>query len=112
VRRDRLFRLAFQANSNAFLVGFLARTVVLLDSLIEVFSALGVGDVLDADVDPLGNDLSSESLVDNDADSMLRHVEHSTGLAVVELVGHAFLDSTITLKESRGTHQKGTIYHS
>ena len=47
---------------------------------------------------PLGNDASTHSLVDHDTQGVRRHVEHTTGLAVVSLVWHALLESAIALK--------------
>merc|ERR1712212_101368 len=58
---------------------------IALDTVQEVQAALGVLDVFDADVDPLGQDPSADALVDDDSDSVLRDVEHTAGLAVVNL---------------------------
>ena len=65
-----------------------------VDSVEEVLSALGVLDVLQADVDALGEDLAAHTLVDHHAHGALGHVEHASGLAVVGLVGHALLESS------------------
>ena len=54
--------------------------------------------MLNSDGDPLGQDASLDSLVDDDADGVLRHVEDATGLAVVRLVGHALLEGAVALQ--------------
>lgn len=46
---------------------------------------------------PLGNDPSSDLLVDNDTNSVLGDIEDPTGLSVVELVWHTLLEGTIAL---------------
>lgn len=46
---------------------------------------------------PLGQDLSSDLFVYNDANSMLCHIENPTSLSVVELEWHALLEGTISL---------------
>ena len=56
--------------------------------------------MLNSDRDPLGQDASLNSLVDDDADGVLRHVEDATGLAVVRLVGHALLEGAVTLEKN------------
>ena len=44
----------------------------------EVVAACGALDVLNADVDALGDDARAHPLVHNDAHGVLRHVEHGT----------------------------------
>ena len=46
---------------------------------------------------PLGDNLSTNLLVDNDSNSMLCDIEDTSSLTVVELVRHAFLKCTISL---------------
>lgn len=48
---------------------------------------------------PLGDDLSSDSLVDDDAQGVRSDVVNSSGLAVVYFVRHTFLYTTVTLKK-------------
>ena len=55
--------------------------------------------MLYTDVDPLGKDLSAHALVDNNTDGLLSNVENTTGLAVIGLVGHTLLESTVALEE-------------
>ena len=84
---------------DAGLLGFLLLFVVALDAVQEVNTASGVLDVLDADVDSLGENPSANAFVDDDAHSVLADVEHTSGLAVVSLVWHTFLESTVTLEK-------------
>jgi hypothetical protein len=72
-------------------------TLVLLDAGNEVSMGLGRLDVLNAEVDTLGNDTATNALVDDNANSTAGHVPNDTGLTVVELVGHTLVESTITL---------------
>merc|ERR1712117_45849 len=68
---------------------------VLVDSVEEAQSRLGVLDVLNSEVDSLGNDVSSDSFVDDDTDGVLGDVVNSTGLTVVDFVWHTLLDGTV-----------------
>ena len=61
----------------------------------EINTALGGLDVLDADVHTLLLNAAIDDLVDNDADRRVGDVEHDTGTAVVEFVGHTFLDGRV-----------------
>merc|ERR1719438_733591 len=47
-------------------------------------------------VDSLGEDLSTDAFVHNDPDCSLGHVEDTSSLSVVGLVGHTLLESTAT----------------
>jgi hypothetical protein len=54
-------------------------------------------DVLNTDVDSLGDDAASDALVHLHTNCALGNVPNSSSLAVVVLVGHALVDSTIGL---------------
>ncbi len=70
--------------------------VVLTDSALEGLAALASADVLNSDVDSLGDDSASVLLVDDDSDGVLGHIENAAGLTVVELVRHALVDATVS----------------
>ena len=59
-------------------------------------SALGMLDMFNTDRDPLRQNLALDTLVDNDTDGALGHVEDAASLAVVGLVGHTLLEGTAT----------------
>ena len=65
-----------------------------MHSVQEVLPALAVLHVLHTHTDPLGQDLATNTLVDNNTDGTLGNVENTSGLAVVGLVGHTLLEST------------------
>ena len=91
--------LTLKGNPLAGLIGCLLLLVVGLDTVEELLTALRVLDVLNTNVDPLGKDLSAHALVDNNTDGLLSNVENTTGLAVIGLVGHTLLESTVALEE-------------
>lgn len=88
--------LSLQADLDTGGLGFLLLDLVGLDTVKEILSALGGLDVLNADGDTLGEDPSSDTLVDNNTKSTLGNVEDTSGLAVVGLVGHTLLEGTAT----------------
>ena len=63
---------------------------------LESLSAGGHADVLDANVNALGQDSVFNAFIDDDTEGVLSDVEDSTGLTVVELGGHTSMDCTIS----------------
>jgi len=92
-----LDRQSLQDDLDTSLGGFLALASVLLDTVKELLTALGVLDVLNTDVDALLQVTVANALVDNDTNSRLGDVVHNTGTTVVELVGKTLLDSSVGL---------------
>jgi hypothetical protein len=80
-------------------LGLLLLQLVRLDTVQKIGTALAVGDVLNTDGDPLSDNATLDPLVDNDTNGLLGHVENTTSLAMIRLVGHTLLESAITLKE-------------
>ena len=74
----------------------------------ETVAGCGVLDVVDADVDALGNDPVLDALVGDDADGAAGHVEHAASLPVVSLVGHTLLLVTRTLHSASGDSSNKT----
>jgi len=81
----------------ASLLGGLLDQLVALHSVQELLSAATVLHVLDAHVDSLGDNATTHKLVQLNTDGTLGNVPDSTSLAMVELVGHALLLTTITM---------------
>lgn len=92
-----LGRDALQVDPLALSLGLLQDLLVLLDTAQEVLTALGVADVLNTDVDALGDDAVLDALVHDHSQGMGGHVEDAASLSVVRLVGHALLDGTVSL---------------
>lgn len=70
--------------------------VVSADAILEGLTAAGKTDVLNTDVNALGDNARSNALVHDDTNGVLGDVPDSTGLTMVELVGHTSLDGTIS----------------
>ena len=90
---DELSSLLLRSSSTVLSLDAL----VLLDASKEVSTRLGGLDVLDTEVDTLGDDATTNTLVDDDTDGTASDVPDGTSLTVVELVGHTLVESTITL---------------
>ena len=65
-----------------------------VDSVQEILPALAMLDVLNADADPLGENVSTDTLVHDNSDGTLGDVEDTTSLSVVSLMGHTLLEGT------------------
>jgi hypothetical protein len=98
---QRLFRFALQDDTFALGESLATFLVIGLDAGQEFVTALRGLDMFDADVDALGEDLSSVTLVDDDSQCVLCHIVDASGLSVVGLEWHALVDSAVTLKETR-----------
>lgn len=86
--------LSLHLDGRALSLCFSLQRGVLLDSAQETLAGSGRLDVLDAEVDALLNVSVLDLLVDDDTDGGLSDVVDDTGLAVVDLVGHAVIRST------------------
>jgi len=80
---------------DTLLLGLSLLGIIIAHSSLEGLTALTSADMLDSDVNSLGDDSASVLLVDDDSDGVLGHIENTTGLTVVELVGHALVDATV-----------------
>ena len=80
----------------ALLLGFDLLGIVGSHSSLEGLSALTLSDVLNSDMDSLGEDLSSDLFVDDHTHGGLVHVKNLTSLSVVELMGHALVNAAIS----------------
>ena len=69
--------------------------VILAHSSLEGLTALTSANMLDSDVNSLGDDSASVLLVDDNSDGVLSDIEDAAGLTVVELMRHALVDGTV-----------------
>ena len=88
--------VTLQVNLLPTLTGSLLGGFVGLNTGDDLLLALGLADVLDADVDALLEDAAVDELVHTDTDGGLGNVEDDTGAAVVVLVGHTLVDGGIS----------------
>ena len=80
----------------SLLLGFSLQSVVFLYSGLESLVALTLTNMLDSDVNSLGDDNTSDLFVDNDANSMLSNIENSAGSSVIVLEGHTLVYATVS----------------
>jgi len=92
----RLCWLSFAVDNLSLGLGVLLLLLVELDAIEELLATARVLHVLHTDVDALRQDALLDTLVDDDTESVLCHVVHHTGAAVIALVRHALLHRTIT----------------
>ncbi len=95
VRFTRLLGNALGVDFDTSDLGFSLEFVVGANTFDESLTGGRFADVLNADVDALGDDASVNSLVDDDTEGVLGHVENLASLSVVELVGHTALVATV-----------------
>lgn len=69
--------------------------VIFANAIKEIHSGGGELEMLNTDVDSLGDDAVAYLFVDNDSNCARIDVEDSAGTAVVVLVRHTFVDGTI-----------------
>jgi len=88
---------ALDMDKGASRLGLCDLGVVGDDTIQETATRLGVFDVLNADIDALGEDAAANALVDDDTDGALGDVENAASGTVVHFVGHTLLDGTVAL---------------
>ena len=91
--------LSWDSLSDDFLASFLGFnlfSIVFSNSSLEGFSAFTLTDVFDSDVNSLGDDSCSDLLVNDDTDSVLVDIKDLTSLALVELVWHTLVNTSIS----------------
>merc|ERR1719378_1219737 len=86
---------ALDINEGAGLLGLGNGGIVRLHTVQESLARFGVLDVLNADIDALGENAASNTLVNNDTDGTAGDVENASSGSVVDLVGHTLLDGTV-----------------
>merc|ERR1712062_797011 len=77
--------------------GFLLQLFICLHTIQEILTAGAVFDLFNTHRHTFGKDAASNTLVDDDTDSVLRNVEYSASLTVVGLMRHTLLESAISL---------------
>lgn len=96
--RKRLFGFALQDDTFAGGKSNTTLLVVSLDASQEFLTTLRGVDVFNANVDALGENLSSVTFVYDDTQSVLCHVVDASSLAVISLERHTFVHCSVALK--------------
>ena len=81
--------MSFAINLHTGCLRFTLLHLILLHTSQEIVPTFGMFDVLDTEVDPLGDDSVSKLFVDDNTDSSSRHIEHSASFSVVVFVRHS-----------------------
>jgi len=89
--------LSLQMHVDALLLCLTLLDGVLLHTVQKLVSGSGVRDVFDPDVNALLDIAVADTPVDNDTDRGFGYVINHARLAVVDLVGHTLLHSTVDL---------------
>merc|ERR1712139_664503 len=89
--------LTLADNLDAILLGLDLGGIVLLDTVEELLTTAGGGDVLDTNVNTLGHDAATNLLVHDNTDGVWGDVEDNASATVVELVWHTLLDGRVGL---------------
>jgi hypothetical protein len=102
-------------NLHALNLGLSLLGVILAHSSLEGLTALASADMLNSDVNSLGDDSASVLLVDDDTDCVLGHIENAASLTVVELVRHALVNGAVSdnideITLSVGLHDLGEVH--
>ncbi len=89
--------LSFEVLLRTPLLGSSLNGLILLHTSDNFITALALMDVRNRNVNLLADDTTIDNLVHVKTNSALVHVEHNTGAAVVELVGHTSVDGGVDL---------------
>ena len=81
---------------DAFGLSFLLGLVVGVDAVDESLAGSGLTDVLNTEMETLGDNAAIDALVDNDTNGVPGNIEDLAGLTLVELVGHTTLATAVS----------------
>lgn len=95
--RAGLLRKTLQGNLDALGLGFTSSLGRLADTPQKVITALGMINVLNAQINTLFHVTMPDALMDDDTDGMRGHVVDDTSASMVKLVWHTTMDSRVGL---------------